>query len=217
MTIHLAHVFSSAAESHRAARQEPRPDEAQAPSDGLTASLQDLLQLHGESSTAVILLIMASACVMPVGGIGTMLSLAMVVLAWRWARRLETQALPERLGRVRLNETWTHRTLHGFAWVYRTAARWLRPRWAHLAHDHTRPWWAMWIGLMAFLIFLPIPFGNVLPALSLVMLSLGWMFRDGAALILSKLVGLGALGFALTFGHLMWEGVEKVNAWALTL
>lgn len=209
MTTHLAHIFTHAAESHRSARSAPGTD-----TQGLTTSLQDLLQLHGEGSTAVILMILAACCVLPVSGVGTVLSPAMVLLAWRWAQRRETRHLPERIGRVRLNETWTARVLHGFAWMYRTAARCLRPRLATLSDDRTRPWWALWITLMAFLVFLPIPFGNVLPALSLIMLCLGWMFRDGAALMLSKVVGIGALGFALAFGHLIVEGFEQFKAWA---
>lgn len=209
MTTHLAHTFTHAAESHRHARLATGDGK-----QGTTTSLQDLLQLHGEGSTAVILMILAACCVLPVSGVGTVLSPAMVLLAWRWAQQRETSHLPERIGRVRLNETWTARVLHGFAWMYRTASRCLRPRLSALTEDRMRPWWALWISLMAFLVFLPIPFGNVLPALSLVMLCLGWMFRDGAALILSKLVGLGAFGFAFAFGHLLVEGFEQFKNWA---
>lgn len=70
---------------------------------------------------------------------------------------------------------------------------------------------------MAALIFLPIPLGNVLPGLSLTMLSLGFMFRDGVMLLFSKLVGAAALGFAWTFSHLLWEGLEFLNAWVVSI
>ena len=208
MSIELAHTFARAAEALRSG--EPAHDGAPAQP---ASTLQDLLHLHGESSTAVILLIMAAACVMPVGGVGTVLSVAMVGLAWRWARMLDTCTLPERLGRVRLSERVAYRALCAFSWVYRTADRLLRPRWTALTHDATRPWWACWIVLMAGLIFLPIPLGNVLPSLSLVMLSLGFMFRDGLVLVLSKLVGLGAVGFAMAFGHLVVDTFHRAVAW----
>ncbi|MFN3494962.1 MAG: exopolysaccharide biosynthesis protein [Hydrogenophaga sp.] len=211
MTVELARTFARAAEALRPGAVPGGASQREHPS-----TLQDLLQLHGESSTAVILLIMAAACVMPVGGVGTLLSVAMVGLAWRWARMLDTCNLPERLGRVRLSERVAYRALCGFSWVYRTADRLLRPRWTALVHDATRPWWACWIVLMAGLIFLPIPLGNVLPSLSLVMLSLGFMFRDGLLLVLSKLVGLGAVGFAVAFGHLLVDGFHRALAWAQT-
>lgn len=208
MTVELAQTFSRAAEALRPGEAAGRPDPGERP-----GTLQDILQLHGESSTAVILLIMAAACVMPVGGVGTVLSVAMVGLAWRWARMLDTCTLPERLGRVQLSERVAYQALRGFSWLYRTADRLLRPRWTALAHDATRPWWACWIVLMAALIFLPIPLGNLLPSLSLVMLSLGFMFRDGLVLLLSKLVGLGAVGFAVAFGHLVVESFHRALAW----
>lgn len=179
--------------------------------------MHELLHLHGSSSVPVILLIMSAVSMVPIGGMGTLLSMAMTLFAWRWARRMDIQQLPDRLGNVRLNEAWTSRLLRAFAWMYRTAERLLRPRWPALTHDSVRPWWATWITAMAALIFLPIPFGNVLPGLSLMVFSLGFMFRDGVMLLISKLLGVAALGFAWTFSHLMWEGFETLNAWATRL
>lgn len=199
MSIRLAKRF------HRAARQYER--------EGAVLRLQDVLVLHGEASTPVILLLMATFCLMPVGGIGTVLSFAMVALAWRWAQLHETTQLPDRIARVELNDRWTQRTLKGFFWLYLAAARWLTPRWVGLTHHTWRTWWALWISLMAFLIFLPIPFGNVLPGLSLMLFSLGWMFKDGLFLLLSKVVGISAVVFALLFGHVLLEIAQRALNW----
>jgi hypothetical protein len=49
-------------------------------------------------------------------------------------------ALPERLRRLRLDETWPRRCLHGPAWLYTTAGRCLRVRWTGLCHLRTGPW-----------------------------------------------------------------------------
>lgn len=199
MSIRLAKRF------HRAARQYER--------EGAVLRLQDVLVLHGDASTPVILLLMATFCLMPVGGIGTVLSFAMVALAWRWAQLHETTQLPDRIARVELNDRWTQRTLKGFFWLYLAAARWLTPRWVGLTHHTWRTWWALWISLMAFLIFLPIPFGNVLPGLSLMLFSLGWMFKDGLFLLLSKVVGISAVVFALLFGHVLLEIAQRALNW----
>ena len=121
--------------------------------------------------------------------------------------------LPERVGRLRLDATWSRRCLHALAWLYATAGRCLRARWSVLCHPRTGVWWSLWIGLMGLVIFLPLPLGNVLPSLSLVLLSLGWMFRDGLALLASAVVGSGAVAFALAFGHLVWEGVLAARTW----
>lgn len=218
MSGHLAQSFERAAESHRMAREHAGNGALdQATFHKRTVSMHELLLLHGEASASVTLLIMAAICMVPVGGAGTLLSMAMTLLAWRWARRVDSHQLPDRLGRVRLSEAWTSRLLRGFAWMYRAAELLLRPRWTALVHDRARPWWAIWITIMAALIFLPIPLGNVLPGLSLMMLSLGFMFRDGVMLLFSKLVGAAALGFAWTFSHLLWEGLEVLNAWVVSI
>lgn len=49
------------------------------------------------------------------------------------------------------------------------------------------------VGVMAVIVVMPIPFGNVLPAFALVLLGLGLVFRDGVAVVL----GLVAAGLAL--------------------
>jgi hypothetical protein len=55
---------------------------------------------------------------------------------------------------------------------------------------------------MGLVIFVPLPLGNVLPSLSLVLLSLGWMFRDGLALVLSAVTGLAGVAYGVSMGHL---------------
>lgn len=183
-------------------------------------SLIDLLRLHGASSPAVLLLVLSVLCVLPVYGVGTALSFAILIMAWRWGPLTRggpgsglNHSLPERLGQFSLSETWSRRCLHGLAWMYATAGRYLRTRWTALCHPRTGPWWGLWIALMGLVIFLPLPLGNVLPSLSLVLLSLGWMFRDGLAMLASAVVGSGAVAFALAFGHLVWEAVTAAWAW----
>ena len=96
--------------------------------------------------------------------------------------------------------------------MYERADRWLRPRWSHWSHQRLRPAWGAWIALMAALIFIPLPLGNVLPAISLVLLSLGWMFRDGLALLLAGVAGVAGVAYALAFSHLVIELVQR--GWA---
>lgn len=176
-------------------------------------SLRELLQLHGESSGAVLLMLMALLSSLPIAGAGTVLSLGIFALAWTWLRGHDTLALPERLSRLRLNETWTRRCLRGLAWTYERADRWLRPRWSALGHARTRSGWALWIALMAALILLPLPLGNLLPGASLMMLSLGWMFRDGLVLLLSAVTGMAGVGYALSAGHLALAAWQHAGAW----
>lgn len=176
-------------------------------SDGL--SLAQLLRLHGESSSAVLLMLCSVLTVLPVTGAGTVLSFAIWALAWGWACGQHSVQLSSRLGCVTLRAPWSRRCLHGLAWIYEQAEKRLRPRWSVWCHARTRSWWGLWIALMGAVIFLPLPAGNVLPSLSLILLSLGWMFRDGLALLLATVVGASAVAYALSLGNLVLRLVEQ--------
>lgn len=186
---------------------------AEQPGAALRLSLQELLDLHGEASGPVLLMLLALLTTLPVAGAGTVLSLGLFALAWAWWRGHDGLALPQRLAGFELNETWTRRCLHGLSWAYARAERWLRPRWTSLCHARTRGGWALWIALMAALIFLPLPLGNVLPGTSLMLLGLGWLFRDGLALLLSTVAGIAGVGYALSVGHLAFAAWQHAGAW----
>ncbi len=179
----------------------------------LRLTLRELLQLHGEASGAVLLMLMALLSTAPIAGAGTVLSLGIFALAWAWLRGHDSPQLPDKLASLRLNETWTRRCLHSLAWTYERAERWLRPRWTGLSHARARFWWALWIALMAVLIFLPLPLGNVLPGTSLMLLSLGWLFRDGLALLVSAATGAVGVGYAVSMGHLAFAAWQHAGSW----
>ena len=224
MTVTIAHVFRAAAE--KAAQSSADTSLADATgnteqgnahqSTAGTVSLQELLQLHGEASTAVVLMLLALFTTLPIAGVGTVLSLAIFALAWRWARQVETTSVHGRIGAIRLNPLWTGRTLRFLAWMYEQADRLLSPRMLIMSSRATRPWWALWICVMGAIIFLPIPFGNILPSFSLVALSLAWMFRDGIALLVSLAIGSAALVFSVVFGQLAWLMVVRAGQWLMS-
>ena len=61
---------------------------------------------------------------------------------------------------------------------------------------------------MALLILLPLPLGNLLPGISLVALSLGWIYKDGVALFVSLLCGSAGLVYGALTVHVAWAVVE---------
>lgn len=199
----LVQRLRDAAHRHSRAASEAKP---------LRLDLSELLALHGESSLAVLLMLLAVISVLPVAGAGTVMSMGIWAIAWAWFNGYTSVQLPPALGQLRFSARWSGRCLHGLAWMYEHSYRLLRPRWVVWAHANTRWWWGSWIALMGLLIFLPLPFGNVLPALSLIFLSLGWMFRDGIALLLSCVLGLGAMAYFF----LLWDWVSRavLAVWA---
>ena len=63
----------------------------------LRLSLRELLQLHGEASGAVLLMLMALLSTAPIAGAGTVLSLGIFALAWAWLRGHDSLQLPDKL------------------------------------------------------------------------------------------------------------------------
>ena len=160
-----------------------------------------------------VLLVGAALTLLPVAGAGTLLSMVLWWVAWAWWRGHEQLPLPQRALDLTLSPAWSRRCLHGMAWVYEQAERCMKPRWQRWAHPHTQPWWALWVALMAALIFLPLPLGNVLPSISLILLALGWMFRDGVVLIVSTALGVAAMAYTVSLGHVVTALLQRAWSW----
>ncbi|UFS56710.1 exopolysaccharide biosynthesis protein [Comamonadaceae bacterium M7527] len=202
MSMELAKRMRAASDAHHNGTAETRRRDIAA-----------LLQLHGESSLAVLLLLLSVVSIVPIVGSGSLVSIAIFAAAWAWALGHDTQALPARLGRITLSESMTGQCLHAFAWLYEQCDRWMRPRWRLWSSRPTYWLWGLWIALMAAIIFLPLPLGNVLPCISLILLTLGWMSRDGVALLGAVVVGLAAMAYTA----LLWGIAELAlrNMWGM--
>lgn len=57
--------------------------------------------------------------------------------------------------------------------------------------------------------FLPIPLGNLFPAVSLLMFGLGLLTRDGLMLVLSLLLGLAGLSALVAAAGWLWRVVAS--------
>ena len=84
----------------------------------------------------------------------------------------------------------------------------------HLAISGRRSATALAVGMMAGIVVMPIPFGNLLPALALVLIGLGLVFPDGLAVVLGLL--MSGLALVATTGLLLmaWAwGSEWILGW----
>jgi len=177
-------------------------------------SMQTLAQAHGPAAHGTLLLLMAGPCLLPVPGVGTVLGFGMAALAAAMWRGHASACLPRRVAELQLSRHWAQRVLRMLASAYAVAGRFARARLSHFASAGRRSWTAAAIGLMAFIVVLPIPLGNLLPALAMMLIGLGLVFRDGVAVAL----GLITAGLALfvTAGLMLmaWVwGSEWIMRW----
>jgi hypothetical protein len=177
-------------------------------------SMRAMAKAHGSEAHGTLLLLLAMPCLLPVPGVGTVLGLGMAALAVAMWRGRCAPCLPQRVAELELPRHGAQRVLVGLASAYALAGRHARARLSHLAISGRRSATALAVGLMAAIIVMPIPFGNLLPAVALVFIGLGLVFRDGVAVIL----GLVMSGVALiaTTGVLLmaWVwGSEWILGW----
>ncbi|MEK8030874.1 exopolysaccharide biosynthesis protein [Ideonella sp. DXS29W] len=184
-----------------------------------SVSVADLLELHGRASWPALLLVLALLSTLPIAGVGTVLSLPLFLVAARWpqgapgAGARGRVALPPQVMAFRLGETWSRRCLGLLATLYERARLTLRRRWLSWRHPSTHAGWRLWIAAMALLILLPLPLGNLLPGISLVLLSLGWIYRDGVALLWSMLAGAAAMAYGVLSAHVLWAMAQAAWQW----
>jgi TerC family integral membrane protein len=143
-------------------------------------SMRAMAQAHGPEAHGTLLLLLAMPCLLPVPGVGTVLGLGMAALAVAMWRGHCTPCLPQRVAELELPRHWAQRVLVGLASAYALAGRHARARLSHLATSGRRVGDGARRGLMAAIVVMPIPFGNLLPAVALVFIGLGLVFRDGA-------------------------------------
>lgn len=153
--------------------------------------------LHERAFGLAIILLVLPNC-LPVPGIpymSTVTGVPILLLATQLFLGRSEPWLPQRIAnwsapRARLGRIW-HRVRPGVVRVERL----LRPRLTRLTEPTSERIWAAVVMLLAFILALPIPFANMLPAWGILLLSLGITERDGHVII---------AGLAMTIIALCW-------------
>jgi hypothetical protein len=150
------------------------------------------------------MILLAAPCLLPLPGIGNLMGVAMIglsVMLWRGAADL---GLPPRMAAYRLSAANANRLRRLLRFVDGVTGRWARQRWTAWTHDRWLRWNAPAVAVMGAIIFLPIPLGNVLPSLAVMLMGVGASVRDGVALLLGWLVGLAAVAYTALLGAGAW-------------
>lgn len=168
-------------------------------------SIEAMARVHGPEAPGTLLLLLAVPCLLPVPGVGTVLGLGLAALACALWRGRAERWLPRQVAHLELSAPWSRRVLMFLVTTYLLAGRYARARWSGLVATPDRPWVAATLALMAMLIVLPIPFGNVLPAVASMLIGVALVFRDGLAMVLGLVMALLAVSFAVLLLILAWD------------
>lgn len=163
-------------------------------------SVGDLLDSFGQRAFGALIFIFAIPNALPVymPGLSAILGTPLLFLTWQLMAGHRQPRLPEVIRGRSFDRRDFLRLESRLAPTLRRIERMIRPRMLRL----TGPSGERLIGAFGFAlavaIFLPIPFGNMLPAIALSLLAFGILERDGVAILLGGI--LGVLSLALVAG-----------------
>jgi hypothetical protein len=152
-------------------------------------------------ATTLAVLALPIALPIPMPGISAIFGLPMLVIALQITARKKRLWLPEGLRKRDMNR-------ERFKKIATAAIRWmkrieffLKPRWVWLCHPVLQSFYGLICAWLALMLILPIPFGNVLPSLSISVLALALLERDGIAVIVGLI--LSCVSIVLTAGAMV--------------
>jgi hypothetical protein len=176
--------------------------------------LGDLVDLLGEQAGGILLVAIAIPAIIPAPGIplGAVFGTVLVIIACRMAASGARLKLPRWLAQVRLRAPLiTLLSRRGPALLRRIEHR-LRPRAGLLVTGRSKPPLALVMALMGVLIVLPIPFGNTLPGLSVILMGLGLAMGDGLAVLGALILAVLATGTSTALVWAAWSGITHLLA-----
>ncbi|MCX7230234.1 MAG: exopolysaccharide biosynthesis protein [Burkholderiales bacterium] len=178
-------------------------------------TLGALAQAHGSALPGSLLVLVSAPCALPIPGVGNVLGVTMMVMALAMWRGEDWAVLPSRVARLEISARAARWVLLLLAHVYRLAGRWSRERLCRLTVLQRRTWVAPMLALMGVVIFLPLPLGNVLPSLAIVVLGVGMTFRDGLAVVSAVGMALMSVAYAAAMAAGTWAWIiEPLVTWS---
>jgi hypothetical protein len=163
-----------------------------------------------DHSAALVLLLAGLLAVLPSPGlpVGLVFGSIAALVALRTAWRPGPVYVPPWLARRPLPRAVIDGVARSASALVRRIERRTRPRLGALARGAGASLGYLMIALQAVLVALPVPFGNTVPGVAIVLIALGLARGDGAVVAVGHLVGAAAV---LAFGGLLAAGIATVG------
>ncbi len=171
--------------------------------------LRDLVDALGERAGGILLAAIAIPALVPVPGVplGAVFGTVLSIIACQMAVSGAEPRLPHWLARVKLKAPVIALLSRRGPPLLRRVEHRLRPRARVLITRPGKLPLALVIALMGVLIALPIPFGNTLPGLSVILMGLGLAADDGLAVLGALFLAALASGVSIALSWATWSGI----------
>lgn len=174
--------------------------------------VRDIIESLGQRSFGFILLIFAlpnSLPILGIPGVSTITGMPMLFVAVQMALGHKRVYLPRWIAESSIATADFQKLINKVAPWLRRVEKLMRPRLTVLTLGSAERWLGAFCVLLAFLLVLPIPLGNLLPALGILFIALGLIENDGVCVLMGLAIGVVAWGF---LSGLVWVAVQTVLA-----
>ncbi|HAA30086.1 MAG TPA: exopolysaccharide synthesis protein exod [Cyanobacteria bacterium UBA8553] len=151
--------------------------------------LRDLLHSMGDRAFGPVLLICAlpEALPLPVAGASTIIGIPLMLISAQLVIGFRQPWLPRWIVDRPLKRQLFEQLIYKALRYLKKLERILKPRWRLLTKPTSERLIGLLLLILAIVIALPIPFGNILPAIAIVLISLGMIERDGLMIAISSI------------------------------
>jgi hypothetical protein len=158
-------------------------------------SLGHLIEGFGYRAFGALLFIFAVPVALPIAipGISAVLGAPLLFLSWQLMRGREEPWLPQVMRSRSFLRVDFARMLQRVLPSIRRVERLVGPRLIWMTNRRGEQVIGLFAFVLAVVLFLPIPFGNTVPALAIAILALAVLERDGVAAIAGTLVGVAGI------------------------
>ncbi|MFO1142402.1 MAG: exopolysaccharide biosynthesis protein [Amaricoccus sp.] len=169
--------------------------------EGERISFGEMIDAFAARAYGPLIVLFAAPNVLPVAlpGISAVLGAPLILLTAQLALGMRRPWLPGSLRRRSLARTDFARLVDRIAPRLHRIERLMRPRLLPLTGVVGKRMIGVAGLILALVVFLPVPFGNSIPGLALVLMAVGLLGRDGLAVIAGAVVGLVGLAVASGF------------------
>lgn len=158
---------------------------------GKKISVSTLLDVFGDRAFGAVMFVLAAPLVVPMPpGVSTLLGAPLVFITGQWALGRRTLWLPKALADRTMSKT-EFRALSGKLAPYlEKLERRLQPRLTFMYGPVADRLIGAMCLILALIVFLPIPFGNMLPSFAIAAFAIGAAERDGVAALVGWVAGI---------------------------
>jgi hypothetical protein len=180
--------------------------------EGERVSVRDIKNSLGRRSFGLMLFVLAipnSLPILGIPGVSAVTGFPILLIACQMVLGYEQIWLPKWISRRDFSREGFLKLIEKtMPWLARVE-RLLKPRWSWLVKGNVERVLAAVCVLMAFLLILPIPFGNLFPGLSLLLISLGLIERDGVCVASGLMLSVVSVFY---LQGLIWVGIQTLSA-----